>query len=71
MHKYKSSTSGAWVLDENGDAKITGGILTSRITNNGTFNLKDGTICGVTGKGVEGCAINNMGTATIEKMVQL
>ena len=60
-HRYKSSETSYWTLDESGDRVIEDGILCSKIINNGTFNLKDGTICGV-----NGCAINNNGTATIE-----
>lgn len=61
-HKYKTSDNGCWTPDESGDKVIVGGVICSPIINEGTFNLNDGTICGV-----NGVAINNKGIATIGK----
>ena len=60
IHKYKSSNTSYWTPDASGDKVIEGGILCSQIINEGTFKLKEGTICGI-----NGVAINNKSTATI------
>ena len=57
--------TGPWTPAEEGATEtesIYGGILCSKIMNYGTFNLVDGTICGV-----EGIAIDNKAIATIGK----
>ncbi|MBR5316582.1 MAG: hypothetical protein IKU39_01645 [Lachnospiraceae bacterium] len=49
VHKYQSSENGSWVLNENGNEEIAGGILSSKIINQGNFHLNAGTICGMSG----------------------